>query len=69
MWTYYEQEMKHFPIINNYENMWPIREMLKLHLKYTSESVHCERTRAVAKKLEKIVQGGKDHEMSIESKD
>ena len=29
---------KHYAIINKYENYWPIRDILKLHLKYTSET-------------------------------
>jgi hypothetical protein len=28
---------KKFPIVRKYQNHWPVRDMLKLHLKYTSE--------------------------------
>ncbi|KAF8505254.1 hypothetical protein BU17DRAFT_71476 [Hysterangium stoloniferum] len=27
---------KHYPVVNKYDNYWPIRDMIKLHLKYTS---------------------------------
>jgi hypothetical protein len=27
-----------YPIVRKYKNYWPVRDMLKLHLKYTSES-------------------------------
>jgi len=28
---------KNFPIVRKYQDYWPVRDMLKLHLKYTSE--------------------------------
>ena len=28
---------KTYPIVNKYQNHWPVRDMLKLYLKYTSE--------------------------------
>ena len=27
-----------YPIVKKYQNYWPVRDMLKLYLKYTSES-------------------------------
>jgi hypothetical protein len=32
------QAKKHYSIVNKYDNYWPIRDILKLHLKYTSET-------------------------------
>ena len=32
------QTTKQFPILGKYENYWPVRDMLKLYLKYTAES-------------------------------
>ena len=26
-----------FPLVDKYDNHWPVRDILKLHLKYTSE--------------------------------
>jgi hypothetical protein len=26
-----------YPIVRKYQNYWPVRDMLKLHLKHTSE--------------------------------
>ncbi|PPR03095.1 hypothetical protein CVT26_004614 [Gymnopilus dilepis] len=32
------QTARLYPVIEKYENHWPVRDMLKLHLKYTSET-------------------------------
>ncbi|KAF8876378.1 hypothetical protein CPB84DRAFT_1752445 [Gymnopilus junonius] len=29
---------REYPIVEKYDNYWPVRDMLKLHLKYTSET-------------------------------
>lgn len=34
---FFYQTTKRFPIVDKYENHWPVRDILKLHLKYTSE--------------------------------
>ena len=34
------QATKHYPIVDKYDNQWPIRDMLKLYLKNSSTSYH-----------------------------
>ncbi|PPR01214.1 hypothetical protein CVT24_006039 [Panaeolus cyanescens] len=38
-----------YTIVRKYENLWPVRELLKLHLKYTSESHRRKRNQAPRK--------------------
>jgi hypothetical protein len=45
---------KEYGILKDYEQDWPIRDMLKLHLKYTSEASHRLLTASTAKQLEKV---------------
>lgn len=36
--TYLIQAKRQYPIVSKYDNYWPIRDMIKLHLKYASET-------------------------------
>ena len=42
---------KEYGILDDYEKDWPTRDILKLHLKYTSEASRRSKTR----KIEKVV--------------
>ena len=45
---------KEYSILKDYEQDWPTHNMLKLHLKYTSEAAHRSLTASTAKKIEKV---------------
>ncbi|KAF8805352.1 hypothetical protein BYT27DRAFT_7105116 [Phlegmacium glaucopus] len=45
---------KEYPILKDYEKDWPTRDMLKLHLKYTSEASRCSVAASTAKNIEKV---------------
>jgi hypothetical protein len=45
---------KEYGILKDYEQDWPTRDMLKLHLKYTSEASRRSLTVSTAKQLEKV---------------
>lgn len=45
---------KEYAILKDYEQDWPTRDMLKLHLKYTSEAARRSLTVSTAKKIEKV---------------
>ena len=46
---------KEYGILEDYQQDWPIRDMLKLHLKYTSEASRRSMTVAAAKQIEKVL--------------
>ncbi|KAK0488160.1 hypothetical protein EDD18DRAFT_1110527 [Armillaria luteobubalina] len=45
-------------ILRVYENAWPVRDMLKLRLKYTSEKAHRQRGKRMQQKLTRVVRDG-----------
>lgn len=45
---------KEYPILKDYIRDWPTRDMLKLHLKYTSETTRRSAVASRAKKIEKV---------------
>jgi hypothetical protein len=52
--TYPHQVSKEYPILKDYIRDWPTRDMLKLHLKYTSEIARRSAVASAAKKIEKV---------------
>lgn len=55
--THRKQMAKNHPELNleRYDNCWPIRDMLKMHLKYRSEAARRDSTRLVAKRARAVV--------------
>jgi hypothetical protein len=45
---------KEYAILKDYQQDWPTRDMLKLHLKYTSEATRRSMSVSAAKKIEKV---------------
>ena len=45
---------KEYSILKDYEQDWPMHNILKLHLKYTSKAACCSLTVSTAKKIEKV---------------
>jgi hypothetical protein len=45
---------KEYPILKDYVRDWPTRDILKLHLKYTSEAARRSATASTANAIEKV---------------
>jgi hypothetical protein len=49
-----EAVRKEYAILKDYENNWPVRDMLQLHLKYTTEASRRTQAAETAKKVAKV---------------
>lgn len=49
-----EEVRKEYRILDDYKNYWPVHDMLKLHLKYTSEAARRAKTASATKKIDKV---------------
>jgi hypothetical protein len=45
--------VKLYPIIDKYADHWPVKSMLKLHLKYTSETARRTKDKAAAHRVDR----------------
>lgn len=43
-----------YPIVGKYENYWPVRDILKLHLKYKSAANKATEDKDTTKELSKV---------------
>ncbi|PBK90452.1 hypothetical protein ARMGADRAFT_1082717 [Armillaria gallica] len=50
--------MNKHSILQVYENAWPVCDMLKLRLKYTSEKAHCHKGKKMQQNLAQVVRDG-----------
>lgn len=49
-----EEVRKEYRVLDDYKNYWPVHNMLKLHLKYTSEASRHAKTVSATKKIDKV---------------
>ena len=63
--TLIDKVRKEYPILKDYERDWPTRDMLKLHLKYTSEAARRSVAASTAKDIEKVCQLTSQNKLKI----
>jgi hypothetical protein len=47
--------METFPVLRDYTDCWPVRDLIKMHLKYTSSRQRCSNSDAAVQKVAAVV--------------
>lgn len=53
-------EENYWPILNNYEDCWPVRSILKMALKYSAEKSRRKGTQETQRRIREVLGGPND---------